>query len=70
MSTCSLLPLTSPPSGGSKIADESWDVVSDEVRRLFVKAASKRGALNTIDLGGRRTFITAEVVLWASFGAR
>ena len=51
-----------------KVVQESWVAVSKDVRRVVIEAASKRDTLNTINLGGRRTFITAEAALWASFG--
>jgi hypothetical protein len=46
----------------------AWEVVSDEVRHVFLEAEPKRGALNSIDLGSARKFAVAEATLWSVFG--
>jgi hypothetical protein len=41
------------------------------VKRVFVDAETKLGALDSIDFGAKRSIITGEVELWAHFsGAR
>jgi hypothetical protein len=62
--------LTSPRSGGIQAAKAPWVVVSDDVRRVFTDAISKRDALNSINLGPTRTYSVAEAVLWAGLARR
>ena len=60
--------MTYSEGDNAKVLKASWEAVSDHVRRVFLEAESKRGDLNSINLGSTRTFTVGEAALWASFG--
>jgi hypothetical protein len=56
--------LVSHPPGDAQVHLEAWSLLSVEVQDVFLDAESKLGALNTIDLGPKRSVTVGELVLW------
>jgi hypothetical protein len=53
------------PTGGVKVLQKAWDLLSDGVKVIFRTAESDLYALNTVDLGPKRPFSVGECALWA-----
>jgi hypothetical protein len=56
---------TSHPTGGVKVLQKAWDLLSNDVKAILRSAESNPGALNTVDLGPKRPFSVGECALWA-----
>ena len=59
--------LTYHPTGGVKVLQKAWNILSEDAQANFRIAEFNLDALNTVDLGPRRHFSVGECALWARF---
>jgi hypothetical protein len=53
------------PTGGVKVLQTAWNLLSDDVKAGLQRAEFNLNALNTVDLGPKRPFSVGECALWA-----
>jgi hypothetical protein len=53
------------PTSEVQVLQKAWNLLSDDVKASLQRAESNLNALNTVDLGPKRSFSVGECALWA-----
>jgi hypothetical protein len=53
------------PTGGVRVLQKAWELLSNGLKASLQRAESNLDALNTVDLGPKRPFSVGECALWA-----